>query len=338
MFDSKARLRFAFFAFAALAVILFSGTGCKPSKEQAGRPEKITIAFPTTFNGALIPIAFVKGYFKEEGLDATLQFHTFGKQALNAMIEGKADLATVGDTPLMFAVMEGRRIVILAAIQTSERNTGIVARRDRGISKISDLKGKTIGVTRGTTSDFLAESLLIVHGVDRKQVRIINLNPDEMAAALSTEKVDAVSTWNPGLIQLQKELGDKGRTFYGETLYTETFCLTAGQDFVQKNPETIKKVLKALIRAETFTRQNPEESRRLVVESVKADKALLEEVWDGYTFHVTLNQALLVNLENQTRWALKNRLTKRQDMPNYLNFIYVDGLRAVNPEAVKIIR
>ena len=335
MFDFKAPSRFAAFFLATFAVILFSGTGCQ---QQTGPTEKITIAFPTTFNGSLVPIAFVRGYFTEEGLDATLQLHTFGKQALNAMIEGKADLATVADTPTMFAVMEGRKIAVLAAIQTSERNTGIVARRDRGISKSSDLKGKTIGVTRGTASDFFAESFLLVQGIDRKQVRIIDLKPDEMAAALITGKVDAATSWNPVLIRMQKDLGNKVLTFYGETLYTETFCVTAGQDFVQKNPETIRKVLKALIKAEAFARQNPEESRRLVAEFVKADKALLDEVWDVHTFRVILDQALLVNLEEQTRWALKNRLTKRQDMPNYFDFIYVDGLQAVKPEAVRIIR
>jgi len=338
MFDFKAPSRFAAFSLAVLAIILFPGTGCKPPKQQAGPPEKITIAYSTAFNAVLVHIAFVKGYFAEERLDAAPQAHAFGKVALQAVIEGKADLATVADTPVMFAVMEGRKIAVLAAIQTSERNTGIVARRDRGISKSSDLKGKTIGVTRGTTSDFFAESFLLVQGIDRKQVRIIDLKPDEMAAALVTGKVDAATSWNPVLIRMQKDLGNKVLTFYGETLYTETFCVTAGQDFVQKNPETIRKVLKALIKAEAFARQNPEESRRLVAEFVKADKAYLDETWGLYDYRVTLDQALLVNLEEQTRWALKNRLTKRQDMPNYLDFIYVDGLQAVKPEAVRIIR
>ena len=34
----------------------------------------------------------------------------------------------------------------------------------------------------------------------------------------------------------------------------------------------------------------------------------------------------------------KNRLTRKTKVPNYLNFIYIDGLKAVKPEAVTIIR
>jgi|GEM_PF-714141 ABC-type nitrate/sulfonate/bicarbonate transport system substrate-binding protein len=37
--------------------------------------------------------------------------------------------------------------------------------------KPSDFKGKSIGVTRGTTSDFFMEVFLITHGIDKKQVK-----------------------------------------------------------------------------------------------------------------------------------------------------------------------
>jgi len=159
-----------------------------------------------------------------------------------------------------------------------------------------------------------------------------------MAAALGVGKVDAVSAWNPTLIQLKKELGNQGIIFFGESLYTEIFCVVAGQEYVKKNPAAIKKVLRALLQAETFVQQQPEEARRLVAEFIKTDKVILDETWDIFTFRVALNQALLVDLEEQTRWAIKHRLTVRRDMPNYLDFIYVDGLAAVKPEAVRIIR
>ncbi len=283
-------------------------------------------------------IAFAKNYFAEEGLDAIAQPHAFGKLALDASIEGKADLATVGDTPFVFAVMNGKKITTLAAIEISNRNEAIVARQDRGIAKPSDLLGKKIGVTLGTTSDFFAYSFLRFHGIDEKQVRRIAMNPDDMAEALGTGKVDAVSTWNPYLKQLQNKLGSNGVIFFGETLYTETFCVAATQEYVKKNPETIKKVLRALIKAETFVKQHPEESRRLVAEFTKTDKRILEDTWDVFTFNVALDQGFLVNFEDQTRWVIKNRLATRTDMPNYLDFIYDNALRSVKPVAVRIVR
>jgi len=313
-------------------------TSCEKQPKVSGPPEKITIAYSTAANAILVYIAFAKGYFAEEGLDATPQPHPFGKLALNAVVEGKADLATVADTPIVLAVMNGKLITTISVIQTANRDNAIVARRDRGIAKPAGLNGKRIGVTLGTNADFFADAFLLAHGIDRERVKITDMKPDEMAAALGAGKVDAVSTFNPTFNHLGKELGEKGIIFFGESIYTEHFCVAAMQDYVKKHPEAIRKFLRALIRAETFVRQDPEEARRLVAGFIKLDKALLDEIWPIFTTRVMLDQALLVDLEDQTRWALKKRLTLRTDMPNYLDFIYADGLLAVKPEAVRILR
>jgi sulfonate transport system substrate-binding protein len=329
-------------SFCCLCICLscaLSLTACrKPPEKPAGSPEKITIAFTESTGAALVHIAIAKGFFTEEGLDATPQSHSAGKSALDAVIEGKADLATVADTPIMFAVMDGKKITTIAVIATSNRNMAILAGKDRGISKPADLRGKTIGVVRGTVSDFFADTFLIIHGIDRKQVTLIDLKADEIASALGTGRVDAVSIWQPVLINLQKDLRDKEQSFYGETFYSFAICVSALQDFTRQRPEAVRKFLRALIKAETFSIRHPEESRSLVAKFVKTDKVLLDEIWDVYNYRVTLDQALLVALEDQTRWAMKNRLTIHRDMPNYLDFIDLDGLRAVKPDAVRIIR
>jgi ABC-type nitrate/sulfonate/bicarbonate transport system substrate-binding protein len=330
--------RFAVSALVILAVIAWSASGCKPPDRQVGPREKITFAYSANPNATLVHIAFVKGYFTEEGLDPTPQLHAFGKLALNAVIEGKADLSTSAGTPIVFAVMNGTKIMTLAAIQTSNRNEAIIARQDRGIARPGDLLGKKIGVTLGTSGHFFAYSFLLFHGIDEKQVNLIGLRPDDMAEALGTGKVDAVSTGVPYLNQLRKKLGSNGVVFFGDTLYTEAFCVAATQEFVKRNPEAIKKVLRALIKAETFVKRSPEESRRLMAEFIQLDKAVIDEIWDAYKFKVSLDQALLVDFEGQTRWVMKNRSAARTDMPNYLDFIYLDGLDSVKPDAVRIVR
>jgi ABC-type nitrate/sulfonate/bicarbonate transport system substrate-binding protein len=337
MCDNKRHVFLIALCFIALAVILCSGTGCEPEK-QTGLPEKIIIAYTTSVSDALVHIAFTKNYFAEEGLDAIPQRHATGKLALQSVLEGKADLASAADTPIMFAAMNGKKMSILATIETSDKNECILVRQDRGIMKPSDLKGKRIGLTRGTAGDFFGESFLAAEDINRKQVTIVNMSPDEMSAALGTGRVDAVSIWNPFLIQLKKESGAKARIFCDETVYTETLNIVAGRDFVGQHPEAVRRVLRALVRAETFASERPEEARRLVAEFIKADKAILDEVWNIFNFHVTLDQSLLMSLEDQSKWAMKQRLTKHTDMPNYLDFIYVEGLRAVKPGAVRIIR
>jgi ABC-type nitrate/sulfonate/bicarbonate transport system substrate-binding protein len=313
-------------------------TSCEKKQKISGPPEKLRIAYTTTTTASLAYIAFTNGYFAQEGLDAEAQPHAFGKLALNAVIAGKADLATVADTPFVFAVLNGSKITALAVIQTSNRNEGIIARRDLGIAEPADLRGKKIGVTLGTSGDFFADVFLLNHGIERQNVKIIDMKPDEMSAAIATGRVDAVAAFYPTLKQIEKNLKTNGTVFFGEALYTEDYIVAAGQDYVRNHPESMKKVLRALIRAETFARHNPEEARRRVADFLKIDKALVDEIWPFIKARVTLDQALLVDLEEQTRWALGRKPAIRTEMPNYLDFISTDGLLAVKPEAVRIIR
>lgn len=318
--------------------LLLSLISCKKPETSPAPREKITIAYSTLANSALVHIAFAKGYFAEEGLEAIPRPHAFGKLALAEVIAGKADIATVADTPIVFAVMNGENITTLAVIQTSNKNEAIVARRDRGITQPADLKGKKIGVTLGTTAHFFVDSFLLVHDVSQEKVTLVDMKPTEMAVALDSGRVDAVSTFNPTLKQLERNLGKNGIVFEGESFYTETFCVAAMQDYVKKHPETIKKFLRALIKAETFVKEHNKDAQTLVADFIKADKVVLAETWEIMSFRVTLDQALLVDFEDQTRWVLKNKLSTGTQMPNYLDYIYVDGLHAVKPEAARIVR
>jgi hypothetical protein len=43
-------------------------------------------------------------------------------------------------------------------------------------------------------------------------------------------------------------------------------------------------------------------------------------------------------MEDEARWMIKSGLTTEKQVPDFLNFIYVDGLKAVKPEAANIVR
>ena len=300
--------------------------------------KKIIIAEGQQPIAGLVYIAFTKGYFEDEGLDVTLQPQTSGKACLNAVIEGKADFGTVAETPIMLAGLREEKTSIIATIHHANENTVVVARKDKGISTPNDLKNKKMGVSVGTNGEFFMDSFLIVHGISRSEIEAVSLKPEEMFYALVNGEVDAVSTWNPHVINLQKELGDNGIIFYGEGIYTETYNLVTMQDFVNNNPETTKKVLRALINAVEFIKESPDESSNIIADYIGMDRAQLTELWDVFSFEVTLDQSLLVTLEDEARWAIKNKLTDKTEVPDYLDYIYLDALEEVKPEAIGIIR
>jgi ABC-type nitrate/sulfonate/bicarbonate transport system substrate-binding protein len=327
-----------------ISYLLLIGAGCCvllsgcEAKKSPGPPEKVTIALAAIISSVLVKIADAKGFFREEGLDVTLQPHSYGKIALQSVLDGKADLATVADTPIMFAMMKGAKLSLLATIQTSTRDNAIVARKDRGIASAADLKGRKIGVTLGTSGDYFLDSHLVLNALSRKDVVIVDMKPEDMTDALLQGKVDAVSIWNPLVSNLGKALGERGITFFNESAYKETFDVVSMQTFSRQRPEAVRRFLRALVKAEDFVTANPQESQRIISEFCGIDIASLAGIWNDFQFNVSLNQSLLLTLEDQARWAIKNGLTDRRDVPNFFEALNIDGLKSVKPDAVRIIR
>jgi sulfonate transport system substrate-binding protein len=316
--------------------IFFSCT--RADQKPMGAPEKITIAYATPPYTILADIAQAQGYFRMEGLEVAPRFHTTGKEALDEVLDGKADFATVAETPIMFAIMKGEKISIIATIQTSSKFDAIIARKDKGINTPQDLKGKRIAAPIGTTGEFFLDAFLVAQDISKKDVTIVNLMPDKIPDALVNGNVDAASTFPLYLIQAQKKLGDKGISFYNEDIYMQTFNIAATQEYIRKNPARVNKILLALIRAEEFVIRSPSEAQKLVADFRQIDRALLSDMWAGNTFNVALDQALLFALEDESRWAIRSGLTGKTKIPDYLDYIYLDGLASVKPKAVSIVR
>lgn len=324
-------------AFCALAVAA-GFFACTRTDQPAEPLEKVPIASVPPPYAALVDIALAKGYFRQQGLDVTPHFHSLGKAALDEVLAGKADFATVAATPLISAIMSGQKISIIATIQSSNRTNVILARKDKGIHTPKDLKGMRIAAPLGTIAEYFLDAFLATHGVARKEVEVVDLKPEEIVEALVSGEIDAASTWHPVLNQGQQELGEKGITFYDEDIYTQNFNFVATQEQVRSNPARVRKMLLALVEAEKFVLRNPAEAQKVIADFRQADGAVLGAVWGGHTFGVTLEQSLVLALEDESQWAIRKGLTGAREVPNYLHYIYFDGLKTVKPEAVRIMK
>ena len=286
----------------------------------------------------LLYIAAAKGYFAQEGVDVTLQPYTSGRDALDATLEKRANLGTSATLPVMFAVMGGQSVSVVATIFTARRIHGIVARRDRGITTLADLKGKTVGATLRTDSHFAFGSMLALNRISLSEVRVENFQAENIVEALKTGKVDAVSTWEPWITTASKALGANGVVFRAENGFVSEFSLVGQADWIQANPEKTQRLLRALLRSKRFVDEKPQEAQDILVESMKMDRASLDALGTNYHFVVQLDQNLLITLEDQARWAIRNKLAEQTVIPNLLSVISMDALTAVSPDAVTIVR
>ncbi|MFH0728753.1 MAG: NrtA/SsuA/CpmA family ABC transporter substrate-binding protein [Pseudomonadota bacterium] len=328
----------------AIAVVVLMASVClwaceRKDRKPAGPIEKATLAYSATHHVILAEVAQVKDYFKQEGLEIMPHLHAYGKPALQDMMAGTADFATVAETPVMFAILDGAEISIIATIHKANKdNNAIVARKDKGILTPPDLKGKKIATTLGTVSEFFLDAFLAINSISKKDVELVNLRQEELPRALMEGNVDAAAGFNPFLTMAQGLLGEGGTTFYNKNIYTQTFIMVSTKEFVRHNPGKVEKMLRALDRAEKFVQQNPEEALKIVADFNPEKIAATREMLAGSFMGLSLDQSLILALEDESRWAIKSGLTSATEVPNFLDYIYFDGLKSVRPAAIWVLK
>lgn len=309
-----------------------------PSPRKDVPRESVTIALPVSPSLGLIFIAQHLGYFEEEGLAVRIEEYPSGKEANEALLAGKADFAAAADIPFMFAVTEGKSLQLVSTIDTSEGHLTVVGRKDRIGETPRGVLGKRIGYTPGTGGQFFLFAWLTVHEIDENEVERVALPPEAIVSALAAGDVDAIATWQPHGVNAEQALQDNAVVFRGENVHQQTFNLLTRDDVITERPELVVRVLRALAKAETFRFRSPGEALAIVASASGIAQEELQRIWDRYTLTLSLDQALILTLEEQSRWAVASGLTPQRPLPNYLEAIYWKALEQVKPEAVTLIR
>ncbi len=319
----------------ASALLLLRGPAEAPV---AGPMEKLVIASNAEYVGTCpVTVALRQGYFANAGVELVIQPYKSGKASLEAALAGKADMATTADIPIMMAAMNDIPLSVVATFFKTEHDHGIVARRDRGIATLADLKGKTIGATLATSGHFVLDAFLSRQHIAADDVTVHNLKPEEFSRALASGEVDAIVTWEPFLDNLLKQLGRNGTAIYGEDIYEIPYSLVGRREYVAAHPELMKKLLRALARGVQDCTEKPEVARAIMASSVAIDTSKWKSNWPYYRFQLVLDQGLILALEDEAGWAMSNKLAPQREMPNFVDYLYLDAMTAVAPAGVTVI-
>ncbi len=293
---------------------------------------------PAQVAASALYLAQDKQLFAKHGLDVKLSPFLLGKFALQTVLDGQADLAIVGDTPFMLAVLRGEQIAVLATVFESRRTLAIFARKDRGISGPGTLSGKTVGTTTGTSAEYFLDTVLDVNGVPRSAVHVVGLKPEQMIDALVSGKVDAVTVRYPDLGELEQQLGAKGLTIFGEDYFIFRFLLVGKKSYIDSHPLQIARILTALDESNRLIRADPEGIRTLLGQRLQIAPSLLGRSVTPDDFTLMLDQQLLLALSAQARWAAAKPDGQGKTMPDFLDYIQAAPLTRMAPDANKMIR
>jgi NitT/TauT family transport system substrate-binding protein len=301
--------------------------------------ESITVAYSPFESCTLFLVAEDRQFFTRNGLNLTLHRSDSGADALDDMLNGKADLAvSVAEFPLVRKVFQGTPARAVASIDKAEF-IYIVARKDRGIGNPSDLRGKWIGTAAGSIAEFYLGTFLALQGLGIQDIHYVSVKtPPELSNAVADGVLDAAAAAQPYADLVRNRLGANAVVWSAQSSQTLYALVVSTDGWIAGHPEHITRFLRALAEAEEYTSVHPPEAKAIVQRRLGLDPGYMDTVWRQNQFVLNLDQSLIAAMEDEARWMIKNNLTTEKQVPDFMNYIYLDGLKAVKPEAVNIIR
>jgi NitT/TauT family transport system substrate-binding protein len=278
-------------------------------------------------------IAKAKGFFEKNGLDISVSNFTSGKQCLDTVMGGGADIATTAEAPVTAAAMAKQPIAFVAGMEYSDLKT--MTNAGSLIASKGDLKGKRIGFTAGTGSEVYTAALLKGAGLTAKDVTLVNLRPQEMLPAMAAGSIDAFNTWEPHIANAKKVLADKGKELDTRGTYSETFNIVVMQSYLAANPTVIKKFLTALIEAEGWLVANPQDAITTIATAVGMNRDELASIWPDYIYKVRIDDKLLETLKTHAAWRLASgNHPPNASMPDFSAVLALEPLKSIDPARV----
>lgn len=298
----------------------------------------VLLALPMQPSAGSVLVAQAEAMFTKNNVAMTIRPFALGKQALQSMLNGEADLAVVADTPFMFSVIKGEKIQVLSSIYESRNTMALVSRKDRGIQNAHDLVGKNIGTITGTNAQFFLDQLLLAETVPRQSVNVISLRPDKLASSIEDGSVDAVTIWDPDLSAIKRKMGTNIVALSAGEIFIQRFVLVGTRAYITAHPGEVRQILRALSDSNKFIRDEPKRAQDIIGHALGMRPLLLADAFNPADFTLNLNQPLLLSLGDQARWAMRSGLVPHGDVPNFLNYFATEPLESVQPDAVKLFR
>jgi NitT/TauT family transport system substrate-binding protein len=297
--------------------------------------EKISVGAITEYS-TLILVAQGRGYFVDNGLDVTIVNHPSGANAFSDLLAHKVDVVTTADFVPVLNSFTSQDFKIVATMAKVKNGFELVARKDHGIQSAADLKGKVIGVTKKTAGEYWLSALLTFNNLSPNDIKVVDLPPLGLKAALLKGDVDAIMTFEPYVFDSRQSLGNKAVAISGQSDKDVYIFLSTTNEFIRDHPQTLERFLRALRQAELYTQTNPTETVRIVAEQDHRSDTYMREVFPKFKPFLSLDSSALSILEDQAQWAILSKITDHVTLPNFNDYIYSAALRKVNPGEVTL--
>jgi NitT/TauT family transport system substrate-binding protein len=230
---------------------------------------KVAVGISGWTGFAPLTLAKEAGIFKKNGLDVSIKKIPQKDRHL-AIASGDVQCAATTVETWIVWNANGVATTQIFQLDKSYGADGMVVKPN--ITKISDLKGKTVAASApGTAPYFTLAWMLKKNGLSTKDVKVVNLEPQAAANAMiaGTDGVDAAMTYEPylGAVRAKPEAGKIIATTLDYPMVMDTFGCTP--KFLSENPKAAKALADSYFEAVDMIKRDPAKSYEIMGADVK---------------------------------------------------------------------
>jgi ABC-type nitrate/sulfonate/bicarbonate transport system substrate-binding protein len=190
------------------------------------------------------------GLFEKAGLLPTFVKYDSGPPMIEAVRQGRVDLASVGSVAFLIGLSQGLDWTMIGINPEGAYAQGLVAHKDSSILTPTDLKGKRVGLVQGATAQFGFLMMMRQHGIRAEQVTVVNMAPETQLQALQMRQIDAAMVWEPWMHRMMRSANARIIETEGNLgIYTNVDCYSVRRDWLSANRDTVLRFLRALVAA-----------------------------------------------------------------------------------------
>ncbi|MBP2572969.1 sulfonate transport system substrate-binding protein [Agrobacterium tumefaciens] len=240
----------------ALSASLFVAAAFSVLPLQAQAAEELKIGYQKT---GLPVIARQQGVIEKaleaKGVKVSWVEFTAGPPLVEALNVGSINVGWTGDAPPIFGQAAGSAIVYVAALPSNGKGEAIFTKPESGIKSVADLKGRKVGVGKGTSAHNLLVAALEKNGLKFSDIEVVYLSPADAAAAFASDKIEAWAVWDPfyAIAETRYKPVTLART--SDVLAVSTYFL-ANRDYAKSHADTINTTIDALGEAAKWSTAN----------------------------------------------------------------------------------
>lgn len=244
---------------------------------------------PSPFSAAIL-VAKHKGWVEEElakvGAKPAIKWTSFaaGPPMNESFAAGQQDVGIIGDTPAIIGKAAGIDTRIIGITASGPRSLAVIIPTGSKIKAPRDLKGKKVGVVKGSYAHHLLVLILQKGGLTANDVELINLSQADIATAITSGNIDVAAVWEPLITKLESQ-GAVRVLADGTGIKKGVLVIVATSDFLSRNRKQAKAFLRAYQRGAKFIKANPKEAARLTAADFGLSPDQLVKVLAKLDFH-----------------------------------------------------